>query len=98
MSVPCLIDNLLHAAVLDGALLGAGCVCTLPALSVSMAELAQAVGAEYAVDANPQVRWGADEALAANFGRYPALCTARADAAGFRHDGNARALVRSALA
>ena len=42
--------------------------------------------------------WGADEELSANFGRYPALSTARADAAGFRHDGNARALVRSALA
>ena len=49
-------------------------------------------------DATALVRWGADEELSANFGRYPALSTARADAAGFRHDGDARALVRSALA
>ncbi len=98
MSVPCLVDNLLHAATLDGAVLGDGRVCTLPALRLSMEEMAAAVGQAYDVDTAGRVHWHSNPALEANFGRYPPLRTPLADRAGFRHDGDARTLVRRALA
>lgn len=97
LSVPCLIDNLLHAATMDGARLGDGRVCTLPALHLSMAELAEAVGQAYGVDTTGRVTWQSNPALEANFGRYPPLRTPLAEAAGFRHDGDARTLALRAL-
>jgi nucleoside-diphosphate-sugar epimerase len=97
LSVPCLIDNLLHAATMDGACLGDGRVCTLPALHLSMAELAEAVGQAYGVDTAGRVTWQSNPALEANFGRYPPLRTPLAEAAGFRHDGDARTLALRAL-
>lgn len=98
MSVPCIVDNLLHAATMDGAVLGDGRVCTLPALRLSMAELAAAVGEAYGVDTAGLVRWHSNPALEANFGRYPPLRTPLAERAGFRHDGDARTLALRALA
>jgi len=97
MSVPCLIDNLLHAATMDGSRLGDGRACTLPALRLTMAELAQATGEAYGVDTTGRVTWHASPALEANFGRYPPLRTPLAEAAGFRHDGDARILTLRAL-
>lgn len=97
MSVPCLVDNLLHAAAMDGAALGDGRVCTLPALHLTMAQLAEAVGQAYGVDTAGRVQWHDNPALEANFGRYPPLQTPRAQAAGFRHDGDARTLALRAL-
>lgn len=97
LSVPCLIDNLLHAATMDGSRLGDGRVCTLPALRISMAELADAVGQAYGVDTTGRVTWHANPALEANFGRYPPLRTPLAEAAGFCHDGDARTLALRAL-
>jgi len=97
MSVPCLIDNLLHAAAMDGARLGDGRVCTLPALRVGLAELARAVGRAYGLDTAGRVTWQSNPALEANFGRYPPLRTLLADSAGFRHDGDARTLALRAL-
>ncbi|WP_306395742.1 NAD-dependent epimerase/dehydratase family protein [Telluria beijingensis] len=97
VSTPCAAASLVHAATLDGQLLGAGRACTLPALRLSMAELVAAVGQEYGVDAAALASHGDDPAIEANFGSYPPLRTPRADAAGFVHDGDARALVRNAL-
>lgn len=97
MSVPCITDNLVHAARMDGALLGAGRVCTLPALHLSMGALAEAVGQAYDVDTAPLVRFHSNPGLEADFGRMPPLHTPRADHAGFRHDGDARTLALRAL-
>lgn len=97
VSTPCAVASLLHAARLDGRLLGPGRACTLPALRLSMAQLAAAVGAEYGVDATALASFGDDPAIEANFGACPLLHTPRADAALFRHDGDAGALVRNAL-
>lgn len=97
VSTSCAAASLVHAATLDGRLLGAGRACTLPALRLSMAELAAAVGQAYRVDAAALVSHGDDPAIEAHFGAYPPLRTPRADAAGFVHDGDARALVRNAL-
>ena len=97
VSTSCAAASLVHAARVDGRLLGAGRACTMPALRLSMAELAAAVGREYGVDAGALASYGDDPAIEANFGAYPLLRTPRADAAGFCHDGDARTLVRNAL-
>lgn len=97
VSTPCAAASLLHAARLDGRQLGAGRACTLPALRLSMAALVAAVGEEYGVDAAALASFGDDPAIEGNFGACPPLSTPRADAAGFRHDGDARSLVRRAL-
>jgi D-erythronate 2-dehydrogenase len=97
MSVPCIVDNLLHAATLPAAECGATRVWTLPALRSSMAELVEAIAEVYGQDVLERVSYRSDSALEANFGRYPPLTTAAADAAGFRHDGDLPTLVRRAL-
>lgn len=97
VSTPCAAASLVHAARIDGRLLGAGRACTLPALRLSMAELVAAVGQEYGVDGAALASYGDDPAIEANFGACPLLHTARADVAGFVHDGDARALVCNAL-
>ena len=92
MSVPRLAANLQHA--LEGTATG---TMNLPALHVTMADLVAAVAA--ATDADPeQVSWSPDEALEAQFGRFPPLRADRAAALGFRADDDVAALVDAALA
>jgi nucleoside-diphosphate-sugar epimerase len=97
MSVPCLVRNLVHAAMVDGQMLSSDRACTLPALRLSMEELVTAIEQQYTVDASGLVSYGSDAAIEQNFGRYPPLVTRRADEAGFCHDGDARTLVHQAL-
>ncbi|TWB37595.1 NAD-dependent epimerase/dehydratase family protein [Nitrospirillum pindoramense] len=95
MSLDRCVDNLLHAATVDGALLP-GAV-TLPALRVPMGELVDAIARRAGTDAG-LVDYVPDAVLEAAFGAYPPLATPAADAAGFRHDGTVDGLVVSALA
>ncbi|MDZ5648670.1 hypothetical protein [Nitrospirillum sp. BR 11828] len=95
MSLDRCVDNLLHAATVDGARLP-GAV-TLPALRVPMGALVEAIARRTGADAG-LVDYVSDAALEAAFGAYPPLATPAADAAGFRHDGTVDALVASALA
>jgi nucleoside-diphosphate-sugar epimerase len=97
MSVDCVVDNLLHAARLPGERLSHR-VLTLPALRLTMAELVDAIGAATGQPAARLVTYEPVPAIEAQFGRYPPLRTPRAEASGFRHDGDAAALVRRALA
>lgn len=97
MSVPCIVDNLLHAASLPRERCAGIRSWTLPALRSSMAELVQAIAAVHGQDRVALVRYASNLALEANFGRYPPLATPAADAAGFRHDGDLPTLVRRAL-
>jgi nucleoside-diphosphate-sugar epimerase len=96
MSVPCIVDNLLHAAARQREDRGTR-VWTLPALHSSMTELVAAIAAEYGDDRRELVRFESHADLEANFGRYPPLFTPAAEAAGFRHDGDLQTLVRRAL-
>jgi nucleoside-diphosphate-sugar epimerase len=96
-SLPCVVEQLLHAARFDPALTGGERVLTLPTLRFAMAELAQAVGRVHGTPADDLVRWAPDARIEALFGRFPPLRTARADAAGFRRDADLEALVRGAL-
>lgn len=92
------VEAFLHAASLaQGAPPPWRCV-TLPALRLSFGELAAAIGKAVGRDADELVSFEPDEAIEANFGRYPELATPIADALGFKADVSAAALVAAALA
>jgi nucleoside-diphosphate-sugar epimerase len=96
-SLPCVVEQLLHAATFDIATSEGHRVLTLPTQRFAMAELAQAVGRVYGTPAADLVRWAPDERIEALFGRFPPLLTPRALAAGFRPDSDLDTLVRQAL-
>ena len=97
MSLPSVVDNLLHAATLPEDACAETRVWTLPALRASMAQLVAAIAAVYDRRAVERVTYRSNPALEANFGRYPPLLTPAAGAAGFQHDGDLHNLVRRAL-
>lgn len=97
-SLPNVVDNLLHAAVVDAARLPTSRSLLLPTLRFSMAELAETIARVHAVDAPALVRWLPDERVEALFGRFPPLRTDAADSAGFVSDGDSDRLVRRSLA
>ncbi len=97
MSLRCCLDNLLHAAQIPAEVLDSRRAWTLPALRLSMADLADAIGKAAGRDVSHLVRYEPVEEIEAQFGRYPPLTTPRADALGFRHDGSAEDLVRNAI-
>jgi nucleoside-diphosphate-sugar epimerase len=97
MSVPSVVENLMHAAKLSNSLCGDRCVWTLPALRSSMAELVDAIAAIHGEDVLRRVTYQSNPALEANFGRHPPLFTPAADSVGFHHDGDLRTLVQRAL-
>ncbi|WP_321937454.1 NAD-dependent epimerase/dehydratase family protein [Paraburkholderia sp. J8-2] len=97
MSVPRLVDNLLLAATMSMSDEDVGRAMTLPALWLSIEQIADALADEYGVDAGALLSYSPDAALEARFGRYPDLRTPTAERLGFLHDGSARALVRRAL-
>lgn len=97
MSVDGIVGNLLHAAHMPTPD-GRPRTCTLPALHLTIAELIGAVSAHGGHDAAALVRFQPDAALERTFGAYPELATPAAEALGYRHDGDAVALVRRALA
>ncbi|HEY2684830.1 MAG TPA: NAD-dependent epimerase/dehydratase family protein [Steroidobacteraceae bacterium] len=95
MSVPRVVDNFLHAAAMP--VPSGARSWTLPALHASMRQLVQAIEQVYGQQARDKVSFTSNPALEANFGRYPPLHTPAADAAGFKHDGDLKTLVRRAL-
>lgn len=91
MSLERCIDNLVHAAECDAAPPPGLTAWTLPALRLSVAEIVEACAQGGLA---PDIRYAPDAALEAQFGRLPPLATPAADAAGFRHDGDAASLLR----
>jgi nucleoside-diphosphate-sugar epimerase len=96
-SLPCVVENLLYAAIVDVAALKDQRTFTLPTHCFSMAELVDAIAQVHGADVKALVRYAADERIETMFGRFPPLETAAADAAGFMHDGRLVDLVRRAL-
>ncbi|VVN33210.1 D-erythronate dehydrogenase [Pseudomonas fluorescens] len=96
MSVRCCVNNLIHAAEIDGALMTQR-VWQLPVLHLSIAQVVDALAASYGQERRQLITYAADARLEALFGRMPPLKTPLARAAGFSHDGNAAALVRNSL-
>lgn len=97
LSLEACIDNLIHAAQCAPESLCGHTTWNLPALRLSIRDLVSALD-----DLDPGcaalVTYAPDSTLEAQFGRLPPLHTARADAAGFRHDGTVARLVRRAAA
>ena len=89
--------NLAHALVLDTALLPPARAVTLPALRVTMGDLATEIARQCAVSAG-LVTYAPDAALEAAFGAQPPLETPAALHAGFADDRDLASLVASALA
>jgi nucleoside-diphosphate-sugar epimerase len=96
MSATRAAENLIHAAGLPISPASNLRAMTLPALRVTVYELAAAVAVATGCDTN-LVRFERDEALERQFGRLPVLCTGAADALGFSTDGTLAALVSRAL-
>jgi nucleoside-diphosphate-sugar epimerase len=97
MSVQCCVDNLLHAATLDSTQVAVRRDFTLPVLRLTMAELVDALAAEFGENRRVLVRYEPDAKLEAGFGSFPPLDATAAEAAGFRNDGSVQTLIRNAM-
>ncbi len=98
ISVHACVQNLLHAATMDTARLDARRVVLMPALHLPMQAVVDALLRAYPAARPELVRHEPQEAVQRLFASYPPLHTPAAEALGFRHDGDADALVRSATA
>lgn len=90
-------ENFVHALTLDSALMPPTRAVTLPALRITMGELAAEIARQCGVSPD-LVSYRPDAALEAAFAAQPPLATPAALRAGFAHDGNLATLVASALA
>jgi nucleoside-diphosphate-sugar epimerase len=97
-SLPCVVENLVHAATLPMASLGPRRTFTLPTLCFSMEELVDAIASVHGQRVKAGVTFEPKEEIEALFGRYPPLETPAAEAVGFRSDTDLRTLVRRAVA
>ncbi|WP_187969377.1 NAD-dependent epimerase/dehydratase family protein [Aquibium microcysteis] len=97
MSRACCVDNLIHAAMLPRERLDARRAFTLPALRLSMGEVVEALAERFGPGVRDRVTFAPDPVLQAQYGSYPPLTTAIAESLGFRHDGDAGALLARAL-
>ena len=106
MSLPCCIDNLLHAARLAEPGRADERTVQLPVLTATVAEVVHAaelvqvqVSETKGVTSQAaDVRWQPNEQIEALFGRMPRLESPNARALGFTDDGSLARLVRQALA
>jgi nucleoside-diphosphate-sugar epimerase len=100
MSLPCCVDNLLHAARLSEPDRAPQRTVQLPVLSATVGEVVTAIGAIGGrhEQVASLVTWRPDARTEALFGRLPPLDTPNARAIGFRDDGSLERLVQQALA
>lgn len=96
MSLPCCVENLLHAASMQRRAFPA-CTWQLPVLRLSIREVVDAMARRYGTHCRDLVRYEPDARIEQLFGRLPPLHTARAESAGFRCDPDADRLVANAL-
>jgi len=97
MSLPCCINNLLHAADVAENGLPAGRALTLPALQASIGQLIDALAQLRGPSVRELIDYRPDPTLEAQFGRMPPLATALADRLGFCHDGSLAQLIDRSL-
>lgn len=97
MSLGCCLDNLLHAATLPAQGLPASRCWQVPVLTASVQDVVTGIEQALGGRAPARLVYHPDAEIEARFGRYPALDTPTAEAAGFRHDGSIAALVARVL-
>lgn len=96
LSVSQCVANLTHALTCDTGLLPEGRAVTLPALRVSMGELAAQICRQCDVSED-LMSWQPDEGIEQGFGSQPPLTTAAAHRAGFAGDACVATLVSRAF-
>lgn len=97
MSRAQVVDNFLHAARLGQDRLAKRRTFLLPVLHLSAGEVVDGVAEAFGVDARSLVSYEPDDKLQAQFANLPPMHCPNAEAAGFRHDGDAVTLVKRAL-
>lgn len=97
MSRPTIVDNLIHAALLDQEILARRRTYFAPILRLTIEEVVDSISAACGIDARKLVSYAPDAALQAQFASYPPLHCPQALAAGFRSDGDGVSLVTRAL-
>lgn len=97
ISVERCIDNLLHAARLAPDAMPQTRILTMPALRVTIPELAAALTSATGRNAD-LVSYEPQEWIETVYGSYPPLTTEHADQLGFTNDGDVAALVKTVLA
>lgn len=95
MSLPCCIDNLLHASAMEqpGTM-----IWTLPALRVAVADIVDAFDKRTDGQASQWATYAPRPDIQAQFGSLPPLQTPAAECAGFRHDQDIDTLIDRATA
>lgn len=97
ISLPCCLQQLLHAALSPAAAWPTSRVVTLPALRVLTGELVRGLVALYGAERKHLVSWQPNAQIEVQFGCWPTLDTALADQLGFTHDHNVETLLHRAL-
>jgi nucleoside-diphosphate-sugar epimerase len=97
MSVPCCVDNLLHAARMSVAPSLVRRTWMLPVLHASLGEVVATIARKHGPDVLRRVRYEPNEKLQAQFANYPPMRYPRSLAAGFRHDGDLATMIERAL-
>ncbi|HVW70938.1 MAG TPA: NAD-dependent epimerase/dehydratase family protein [Steroidobacteraceae bacterium] len=97
MSRTCVVENLLHAAGLNAALVEKRRVWLLPVLHASLGDVVAAIARVHGEEVLQHVTYQPNAALQAQFANLPPLCCPASLAAGFRNDGTLESLVQRAL-
>ena len=97
MSLATCVANLVHAAKLDASSVPPFRVWQLPVLHASCGEIVAALANRLGQGSTARLRFERNEDVEAQFGRFPALSTPAASAAGFARDNDPDTLVASTL-
>ncbi|MCU7375921.1 hypothetical protein PEC18_35260 [Paucibacter sp. O1-1] len=92
------MDNLLHAATVDGAAMNPRRSYQMPVLRFTVGELVDARSARYGAERKALVSYAPDPFIQRLFASYPPLHTPEALALGLRHDGDIATLIARATA
>lgn len=98
LSADACVENLLHAAGLEGDRLRVNSTFQMPALHLTVQAVVEALGRRFGRERARLVSYEPQELVQRLFASYPPLQTPRALAAGFRHDGDVGRLVDAVMA
>ncbi|WP_028294025.1 NAD-dependent epimerase/dehydratase family protein [Oceanobacter kriegii] len=96
MSVPCCVNNLIHAASISPEAIAPKRDFTLPVLRLTMQQLIDGLAEAYGEDRKGLVTFEPDTHLEAGFATQPPLVSDAALALGYQHDGDIQTLIKRA--